>query len=169
MPKIPLLVFVILLSLHCSAQVYQYNEEEILSNRSVDKIIEVLNNENLKFYAKASGIPTAVKRIVSSRGQKFRIVDVGKDYQAGCIVNGRPERQLIALFRNEEYGVLTYNHGGVGNHSHIMYFRIQNSAVTEFWVGLGEGRDLANKEKIKEILLVNRGREWGLHTNMVEY
>lgn len=154
-------------TLTCSGQLYKYNETDVIKNKSLDNVIKALDEQDLKLYITKKEIPKIVKRTIKSWGDKFSIANPGQDYQATDIVTGRPRRQLIAIFKNENYFIMTYNHGGRGHHEHIMYFQINNDKIIDFWVGYGgDEKEMSDKQKVKNWLTSRRDN---LQTNLVEY
>jgi hypothetical protein len=162
-----LILFVFTTSV-CKGQLYEYNESDVIENKSVDSIIGVLERQNLKLYKSKSEIPRIIKRTINSWDEKFKIVNLGRPYQSSDIYSGKPDRQLIAIFKNKNHFIMTYNHGGRGHHRHIMYFKTDNGKVIDFWVGYGRGRgnEMEDKENIKDWLTL---KSQALQTNFVEY
>lgn len=151
----------------CNRQLYKFNEMDILENKNVAEIIHVIDTEKLVEYEKANDIPAYIRRTINSWGEEFDIVDSGKKYHSTDTQNGLPGRQIIAIFKNENYFIMTYNHGGRGRHTHIMYFKMTDEKVSDFWVGFGNvyGNELDNIAGVKEQLMNTSG----LQTNFVDY
>ncbi len=156
-------------TLTCCGQLYNYNDSDVIENKSVDNVIAVIDKEDLKLYKDKKEIPKIIKATIKSWDRKFKLANPGQYYEATDIVSGRhPRRQLIAIFKSEKYFIMTYNHGGYGHHRHIMYFQIDNDKVIDFWVGYGRGRgnEMEDKQNIKDWLTLKAG---SLQTNFVEY
>lgn len=162
-------IILVYTSLTCSGQLYKYNEKDVVENKSVDSIIDVIDKQELKLYKDKNEIPKIIRRTIKSWDNKFSLSNPGKNYEAtDMISSGRPRRQLIAIFKNEKYFIMTYNHGGRGHHRHIMYFQIDNEKVVDFWVGYGrgDGKEMEDKQNIKDWLTLKAN---SLQTNVVEY
>jgi hypothetical protein len=172
------LVFGIGLSLtliSCRSQ-FNLNEAKILNNESVNKIVKILDTARLGSYRDIKYIPrVALKtltRIEKTQNKieevefviedKFRIANPGEEYDATCAVTGKPTRQLIVILKNEQYFIMTYDHGGRGRHSHIMFFEIEGKKINDFWVGYGAGENI---EEIKSFLVNNSGTQ----TNFLDF
>jgi hypothetical protein len=168
MTKRIIIISLSLITFTCSGQFYRYNESDVLENKSVDNIIKVINEQDLKFFKNKKDIPKIIRRTIKSWDEKFSIVNPGQDYQSTDIVTGQPRRQLIAIFKNKNYFIMTYNHGGYGHHRHIMYFQIDDDKIIDFWVGFGRGRgnEMEDKQNIRDWLKLKAD---GLQTNFLEY
>src|SRR5688572_21947428 len=119
----------------CSGRFYSFNEWDIIENKSVDNIVRVIESDTFHVYKTKNEIPRLLIRTLNSWDKEFSIVSSGDPYQATDMVTGKPSRQLIAIFKNERHFIMTYNHGGRGRHTHIMYFQLENNDVKDFWVG----------------------------------
>ena len=162
------IIFILLTLSACSGRLYKFNETDVLENKSIAEIIRVIDNEKLAVFKKESDIPEYIRKTLDSWGDKFDIADSGSKYQSTDVFNGLPSRQIIAIFKNENYFIMTYSHGGRGRHTHIMYFKMADEKVLDFWVGFGNvfGEQMENLQGIKTQLTMNAS---DLQTNFVDY
>lgn len=156
----------------CNGKYYKFNENDILTNRHVNEIIEVTKDNDLKLHKSTADIPEIVTRTINSWGDswgdKFFIVDSTYSYQPEDFKKWGPKRELISIFKNKNHFIMTYQHSGRGRHTHIMYFQFLDNKVKEFWVGFGNvtGHDMDNIQGIRTWL---ETRTSELQTNMVDF
>lgn len=148
-------------------QLYTYNERNVLENKSVDSILNVIETQDLSIYADKREIPKIITRTIKSWDKEFELANPGQPYDATDVVSGgKPRRQLISILKNESYFIMTYRHGGIGHHVHIMYFHFTDDKILDFWVGYGREDGMDDKQSIKDWLTL---KSKGLQTNFVEY
>lgn len=169
MTRWTIIIILISTSLTCFGQLYKYNEKDVIENKSVDKIIGVIDRQDLRLFKDKKEIPKLIKKTINSWDREFKLANPTQTYEATDLVSGRkPRRQLIAIFKNENYFIMTYNHGGRGHHRHIMYFQIDDDKIVDFWVGHGRGREneMEDKQNIRDWLTL---KAESLQSNFVEY
>jgi hypothetical protein len=168
MTKSVLLPLALLTLVSCGRQFYKFNENDILTNKHVNEIISVTKDNDLKLYKTMDDIPEIVTKTINSWGDKFFIVDSTYSYQPADFIKWGPKRELISIFKNKDYFIMTYEHTGRGRHTHIMYFQFLDKKIKEFWVGFGNvtGYNMDNVQGIRSWL---ETRASDLQTNIVSY
>ena len=174
MPKILLPIIIILSS--CSPQkdfknlgIPEIEEERILSNKDLKKVIEILNTEKFQVYNQKNHIPKSVDKLLNNwYGEKVRFASNGEKYRKGCVVTNpkMPSREIITILKSENHFVMTYNHGGRGFHQHILFTGLNKNKIAKtIWIGNASKKLMTKDEIIKELEIESNR----FHTNIVCY
>ena len=98
-------------------------------NKKADYISLVDSLQPLNFVTKNRRrfIPKFIKRALKCwTSKKFRIANPDKSYNSGDVhvfLDNSPSRKINYVGLNNEYLILSYEHGGKGHHSHILIFK----------------------------------------------
>ncbi len=76
----------------CEKSLYKYNEADILNDKSVPKIINVIDHENLNIYQNKSEIPRMILKTLKSGSEGFTIANPGQPWQNSDVITRRLQR-----------------------------------------------------------------------------
>jgi hypothetical protein len=130
-------------------------------------LIDTLQDLNFSDKSKRINIPKFITRALNCwKKDKFRIVNPGKPYNnTDAIVRNIPTRQLNYFGVNENFMLLSYNHGGFGSHSHVLIFQYSNNTIKHLW---DIQRTAISKEEIIYQLKHIKENEF-FHINYIEF
>jgi hypothetical protein len=92
-------------------------------------------------------LPEAIQQLYTMKdGSRSAIADPGDAYEAGDAIGDlhMPRRRLRFAGVSKERVFVYYDHGGIGNHSHLAFFRISGQSAVAVWNGSGAGDDLGS-------------------------
>jgi len=98
-------------------------------------LIDSLKDLKFETKDKKKYIPGFIKKNLKCwKKRKFRIANPGKPYNdTDYIVRDLPRRRMNYLGLDNSYVILSYDHGGLGHHQHILIFRIEKKEIKEFY------------------------------------
>lgn len=163
------LVFVLLIfdCLFCSGQNKSFDkwEKKILSNISFEKTRYSIEHDSLTAFYKKKEIPKSLIDTLRQWSREFNFANPNEKYRSTDVVISRkiPSRQIIMILKNENNIFITYKHGGLGFHHHILWAETENNIVKDIWIGV-TFNDLDTIDKIRNVLSEDPE---DLNTNMV--
>ena len=143
---------------------------EILSNKNLPKLIEKLENCELKEENNVSQMPEIVSNFLDGLSENFIIANKNGQWNATDIILDKnlPNRKLLYLGNGKNISLLTYNKGGIGKSTQILIMEYDKEKMLDFWCG-SVLVDLNNKDQIIKYLKENMTKKWGLNTNILNY
>ena len=104
----------------------QRDQFEVLNDKTQipESLIELLSEHDPS--EQILGIRNLIN--FSNPDEKYRSTDVVYDAKL-------PSRQIMLLAKNSNQILLTYKHGGMGHHHHILWCELTNNQVTGLWIG----------------------------------
>lgn len=143
---------------------------EILSNKNLPKLIEKLENSELKEENNVSQMPEIVSNFLDGLSENFIIANKNGQWNATDIILDKnlPNRKLLYLGNGKNISLLTYNKGGIGKSTQILIMEYDKEKMLDFWCG-SVLVDLNNKDQIIKYLKENMTKKWGLNTNILNY
>ena len=143
---------------------------EILSNKNLPKLIEKLENSELKEENNVSQMPEIVSNFLDGLSENFIIANKNGQWNATDIILDKnlPNRKLLYLGNGKNISLLTYNKGGIGKSTQILIMEYNKEKMLDFWCG-SVLVDLNNKDQIIKYLKENMTKKWGLNTNILNY
>lgn len=150
-------------------------EKKILSNDSFIRILSSLKEESFEVSYDKKDVPKSLRNILERWnderkcpfGNEVKFANPNEDFEStDCALDPQlPTRQIILILKNNKHVVITYKHGGIGLHNHILWAEFQNGFVKDIWVGVAS-KCLDSKAKIQETL---NDKTENLNTNLVCY
>lgn len=121
-----------------------------------------------EFPPNQKNIPQIIRKALKS--WKIDLANADEPYQATDVVLSKniPKRQIISIFKNSSHFLMTYNHGGRGHHTHIMYFRYGEDQIFDFWVGNGVNPNQM-QSMVENLILLTSIKRDGRVSNYLEY
>lgn len=154
---------------------YRLWEKKILSNVSFDQVISSLKEESFSTSKNKNDIPVSIIHLLESWneerkcpfGNEVKFANPTEQFEStDCIIDSKiPQRQLIVVLKNDKHIVLTYRHGGIGLHNHIVWVELRKNIVTDIWIGV-TSKSLDSQTKVLEEL---SDRTKDLNTNIICY
>ena len=143
---------------------------EILSNKNLPKLIEKLENSELKEENNVSQMPEIVSNFLDGLSENFIIANKNGQWNETDIILDKnlPNRKLLYLGNGKNISLLTYNKGGIGKSTQILIMEYNKEKMLDFWCG-SVLVDLNNKDQIIKYLKENMTKKWGLNTNILNY
>ena len=143
---------------------------EILSNKNLPKLIEKLENSELKEENNVSQMPEIVSNFLDGLSENFIIANKNGQWNATDIILDKnlPNRKLLYLGNGKNISLLTYNKGGIGKSTQILIMEYDKEKMLDFWCG-SVLVDLNNKDQIIKYLKENMTKKWALNTNILNY
>jgi hypothetical protein len=92
-----------------------------------------------------SELPKAIQSLYTMRNKsKSAIADAGEKYESGDDIGDVhiPRRRLLFAGVANERVFVYYDHGGIGKHRHLDFFRVSAQDAVGIWHGSGSGDDL---------------------------
>jgi hypothetical protein len=87
----------------------------------------------------------------SIEGSHIEFVNPHDEFQSTDIGNGLPSRRLVLLERRGNHWILTYEHGGIGLHTHYVECFIFGDQIRGLRAGIA-GKDVNSNERIANAL-----------------
>jgi len=105
-------------------------------------------------------IPALIKKELKCLGNGFTLANPGKKYDATDVYTGPnvPSRQLIFMATGKNFFMMTYNHGGIGWHQHIVLVQFENNRIIHLWTSQAIGDLNSATEVLYYIKQVKQGK-----------
>lgn len=160
-------------------------------SEQLQSMIDELETSSLTGKKTVNEIPTFIRTFLDSLTGGFSMANPGEEFQQGCIADyiivqekaidpktgdsitiettipPPPSRQLIFFGMTNKIALMSYYSGGFATCTHIMIIRFNNSEVTDYWHGYGEG-DLTNKQEIVSYLKVETALHRRIDASLME-
>lgn len=149
-------------------------EQKILQNESFDKMRTALQNGQFEVINDKTQIPNSLIELLSGHDLSegileirnlIRFSDLHEKYRATDVIHDKelPSRQIMLLAKKSNQFVLTYKHGGIGHHNHILWCELENNMVKDLWIGV-TFKDLFTMNDVIQITDIDPKK---LNTNIV--
>lgn len=140
-------------------------EKKILSNISFEKIRNSIEHDSLDVFYNKKDIPKSLIDTLKRWNKEFSFANPKEKYRSTDVVTNPklPCRQIIMILKTKNNIFITYKHGGLGFHHHILWAEIQGAKVKDVWIGVTFD-DLNTVDNVKKVLSENPE---DLNTNMV--
>lgn len=132
----------------------QSGQFEVLNDKTQipESLIELLTEHDPS--EQILGIRNLIK--FSNPDEKYRATDVVYDAEL-------PSRQIMLLAKDSSQLLLTYKHGGMGHHHHILWCELTNNQVTNLWIGV----TFKDMYSVNDVIRTTEIDPKKLNTNMV--
>lgn len=111
-------------------------QKRILNDVSLVEVKHSLGCDDYVISFEKEDIPSELISILSNwRDERFIIANTDEEYNlTDCEDDSLPFRKLISVIRNEEYAFISYHHGGIGYHTHILWCKISDNNIIDIWI-----------------------------------
>ena len=143
----------------------------ILANHRLDQWLAEAQEAPLVVHRSTQALPAGVHSFLERiTGEAFTLANPGEKYQETDVVyeHGLPTRQLVYLGVGDSLVVLAHYLGGYGVSERVMFFKMREQKVVDFWTGFVRGK-ADTKESILQYLRENKDRKFGINTNILYF
>jgi hypothetical protein len=165
-----LVIFITTFSSICFGQNecnYQIDTAKILANENLDSFLIKIKQEDFEVSHDKKDIPDIIKKALDRWTGGFSIANPKESYNATDMRTDRlPDRQLLFLAINQEIFLMSYLHGGIGEHGHILFVKFYDGQILDVWTGVCE-KDLDSKSQVLHYVKTRRNKDGGLNTNII--
>lgn len=115
---------------------FDFWKNKILNDENLDLVKQSLESNDFIISYDKEEIPKQLNDIFSAwNNEPFIIANPNEDFNSTDFVNDSlPNRQLISLFRNNDFLIINYKHGGFGFHHHIIWCKINENEINDIWI-----------------------------------
>lgn len=108
-----------------------------MNDENLDLVKQSLESNDFIISPDKGKIPKELIDIFSSwQNKSFTIANPNEDFNStdDLVNRSLPNRQLISLFRNNNFLIMNYKHGGFGFHYHIVWCKINEKGINDIWI-----------------------------------
>jgi len=148
---------------------YKLDKEKILANKNLDIFFKKLETDSFIIWNDKDKIPAYIMKQFNCISDNAKLANPSEKFEENDFVTDStlPGRQLIFCAKSKNLFVLTYVHGGLAEHIHIVLMEFEKEKLVDVWCGV----NIDELKDIKEIISFiknNRDKEDGLNTNIIE-
>lgn len=137
------IVFPLFILITHAQKACSYSIDTIRANykSNLDSILSKLDTTTLVISHNKKDIPSIIKKEIKCLNSSFAIANTGEKYLSTDIHIGHnlPTRQLIFMAKGKNFFMMTYNHGGIGWHQHILFVQFTGDSILHFWTSQAVG------------------------------
>jgi len=138
-----------------------------LSNLSFNEIRNIIQNESFTKYYNKKDIPHQIIDTLKSWNKDFSFANPDETFRSTDVIRDpkMPCRQIMIILKSSHNIFITYKHGGIGFHHHILWAKFDGENLVDLWIGV-TFKEINDLEKVKLLL---SGDPENLNTNIICY